>query len=1156
MRFKAAASTAALAMLVLHVPQWATHATTAPVEQPRLAAPRSVTLITGDRVVFSSADRLTYRIEPAKGRERISFKAGYEILLADGKPHLFVTPIDAMPLIGAGKLDRALFDVTALLDSAYDDSSRKSLPLIVTYADTAAMSATALTGTSVTRHLRSVNGAAVEAPKQQIANLWNTVTGGAAGARAALSTQGAIRKIWLDRLSKPALDRSVPQIGAPVAWGSGYTGAGVIVGVVDTGVDQTHPDLAGKVIATENFVAPMDPTLGDNIGHGTHVASTIAGTGAGSGGRYRGVAPDAQVVSAKVCFSVGCPDSAVIAGMEWAVLEAGATIVNMSLGGPDSEGIDPMEEAVNRLTAEHGVLFVVAAGNSGPRSSTVSSPATAEAALGVAAVDKRDRIASFSSRGPRRPDFGIKPEVSAPGVDIVAALAAGANIGTPIDGIYTSLNGTSMATPHVAGAAALLKQRHPQWDAQEIKAALIGSAKFSPATNIFDEGAGRIDVAAAFASAIQATPSTLNLGVAAWPHHDDPTLEGVVAFRNTGTTTASVSLSAELQGPDGTAPVAGMFTLSPTVLSIPAGAAAEVKLSINTRLGTVDGTFTGRLIARFDGQTTSVPLTLHREEESYDFTISHFDRSGAPARTYDTTFVRLDKQPQTVPTLLGQDSEPGERRLRLPAGRYLVSVSIMPESPTEGPATIVKTMQVRADGRITFDARLTSPVTVRSPSTTASAVVTQHGFEYPLSWSKAVPMRLEIISPFSPEVFYFDQRARVPGLKSWIGKQWQDPGSTDAARQPAHYGATWVEHGRLPTGPTKIMPLHKAAMVHENFPPAPPGVARAAVGIGTVVDFGYDPPVYVASVPIGLPNVRTQYLYSNDPAVFWLSQHALFGATPGTTLAQFGKEAQSYRAARRYEVRWNEPPYGPAFDTTAQPLRIGDDLLLPAPLHGDRQGHPGFVAGDTRYTLYRDGAKVAELSGGSALTTSVPPERASYRLEASEIQTLFRFSTRVSAQWTFESEHADASSPVPLPIITVRAQPELDAQGRAYRGARFELPISVEQVRSQEEHQRCSHLDELEEDAGSEQERDRAGADERCHPPIRPTIEVSYDDGAHWKAMPVKRRGRQWVAELFHPSSAEFVSLRSSARDYAGNSVEQTVIRAYGLMGEPKKPKR
>jgi subtilisin family serine protease len=135
------------------------------------------------------------------------------------------------------------------------------------------------------------------------------------------------------------------------------------------------------------------------------------------------------------------------------------------------------EKAVNDLSASSGALFVMAAGNSGPSDTTVGSPGSAAAALTVAAVDRHDKIASFSSRGPTA-DGRLKPDIAAPGVDIIAAKAAHGTEGNDEASGYVSMSGTSMATPHTAGAAAVLAQEHPGWTGERLKAALRLKIRF------------------------------------------------------------------------------------------------------------------------------------------------------------------------------------------------------------------------------------------------------------------------------------------------------------------------------------------------------------------------------------------------------------------------------------------------------------------------------------------------------------------------------------------------------------------------------------------------------------------------------------------------------------------------------------------------------
>lgn len=257
----------------------------------------------------------------------------------------------------------------------------------------------------------------------------------------------------------------VKRVNAYAAWDTSM-GQGVKVGIIDTGMDYTHPDLKANYAGGYNAVEASNPPMDDN-GHGTHVAGIIGAVRDGAG--VAGVAPRVSLYAVKVLNAEGSGAySAIIDGIQWAVTNR-MDVVNMSLGGP--KGSNALKKAVE-AAYKAGVTLVMAAGNdSGP----VNYPARYPQAIAVAASDSADKIASFSSRG-------AEVAVIAPGVEIYS---------TYTGGIYKSLSGTSMAAPHVAGLAALAVGAGVKTPA-EVKKALSGAA-VSIGLKPSEQGAGLID---------------------------------------------------------------------------------------------------------------------------------------------------------------------------------------------------------------------------------------------------------------------------------------------------------------------------------------------------------------------------------------------------------------------------------------------------------------------------------------------------------------------------------------------------------------------------------------------------------------------------------------------------------------------------------------
>lgn len=255
-------------------------------------------------------------------------------------------------------------------------------------------------------------------------------------------------------------------IGADRANTEGFTGKGVKVVVIDTGVRASHPQARGFITRT---AAPEKGMSGyDNNGHGTHVSTTIAGSrqvDSAYNVPVEGMAPGTNLISIQALgYVVGVgATSDIMKAMDMAI-DLGADIVSMSLGSnespPDAE--NPEAEAINKLI-ENNIIPVVAAGNSGPNAQTVGSPGSCLNALTVGALDTiNNKLADFSSRGPTKGDGITKPDVIAPGFRIDSGTVGLIDAQSPGQLKYGAISGTSMATPHVSGLLACARQMYLQ----------------------------------------------------------------------------------------------------------------------------------------------------------------------------------------------------------------------------------------------------------------------------------------------------------------------------------------------------------------------------------------------------------------------------------------------------------------------------------------------------------------------------------------------------------------------------------------------------------------------------------------------------------------------------------------------------------------------
>ncbi|OLF19235.1 hypothetical protein BU204_02475 [Actinophytocola xanthii] len=1213
---------AAALAFALFGPPGGTASQAAPDEGPVSASESWVTLVTGDRVAARTVGgRTSVRVEPALRGKPIPFQE----FTRDGDTYLL--PADAGRLVSSGLLDEELFNITGLLRQGYGDADTKTLPLLVQHTDGAAASrAAAPEGTTLRRSLPNLAMTALDERKTDATRFWNTLTADRQARRP------AVRKVWLNGRMRASLDQSVRQIGAPTAWAAGLTGRDVRVAVLDTGIDTDHPDLAGKVEASKDFSGKGSVEDGD--GHGTHVASTIAGSGAASEGRYKGVAPDARLAIGKVLGDDGSGGfDAILAGMTWAAAEADAKVVNMSLGGiPGSDGTDPVSQALNTLTREHGTLFVVATGNMA-RDGSVAAPAAADAALSVGSVSKQDVPSHFTSRGPRGGDGAVKPEIAAPGEGIVAARPDGVpDHGQPVGDAYQGMSGTSMASPHVAGAAAILAQRHPDWAPDRLKDALVSSAAAIDGAGPFAVGTGRVDLTRATTAPVVATGAVSTY--LPWPNQGAQKKQ-TVTWRNAGTEPVTLDLRADVpDAPD------GLLALSASRVTVPASGEASVELTATA--GDKPGTYGGVLTASGGSVTTRTALSVRQEGPMYTLTVDAIDRNGKPAVSdaFSVSLLNLDT---------GDGIGIGAGPLRLPTGRYALRTVIETARPGQEPSySMISHPELHLDRDLTqtFDARAGKRFSVEPDNPAANGGSLKISALAKISSCDCTSSSYLEVDPRFHETY----AATVPGTSSANFAMAQQRTATEPALEltaddgqrfavrvgwiqpsddaenltlPVAYGGggTPEELGEIDAEGRLVvleMPLGtsfdelgkrianvKAAggrLVLLSPLAETSAQVRSRAGVnfalptlegyvgGTTARFvayartdgatasyvnrpvtdlryelGYGVERQVTAEQVFRPRtrdlaaVRTAYhesapdrfasylagweffgrpVGSNYPKLVVTGQERVEYFTPGTWTLDWSAARRGYltdtvtfAAGRRNRIVWNKAVVGPSLRGIGQPYpnegprpwvwRKDDVFDLALAMHGDGAGRPrllsDFVFAEVSgsISLYRDGELVATVQNPGLARIPVPGEDGAYRLvtENTIAAEHWPLSTKVSAEWTFRS--SSAADAKPLPLLTARFDPAVDLRNRAPGGKAFTFPAHVERADGE--------------------------------PTVRDlNVEVSYDDGQTWQRAATRSRDGHWTVTVRHPATG-YASLRATATDTNGNTVRQTVVRAYQI---------
>ncbi|WP_246040900.1 S8 family serine peptidase [Streptomyces cadmiisoli] len=1188
------------------------------------AGEHTVTLITGDVVTTRQAPGaragsggvVTVRDPDGRpARTRISESNG----------DLYVYPESALPFVARGILDRQLFNVTDLIADGYDDAHRDRLPLIVSYteADAARRASAVPEGATRVRELESIQGAALSAERSHADDFWKSVVGSAAadGTRAKdvrPSFGRGIARIWLDGLVRADLAESTTQIGAPKVWADGNTGEGVDVAVLDTGIDAGHPDLADRVASRQSFVP--DENTDDRSGHGTHVASIIAGTGAASDGQEKGVAPGARLRVGKVLGDDGSGQiSWALAGMEWAAVDQQAKIVNMSLGtSQPSDGTDPLSQAVDRLSARTGALFVIAAGNEGTPGS-IGGPGAATSALTVGAVGADDTVAEFSSQGPRV-DGALKPEITAPGVDILAANSRFSENGL---GAYRALSGTSMATPHVAGAAALLAASRPELAAAQLKDLLASSSRQITRYDAFQAGSGRLDVAAAARADVFATATAYAA------HSTGGPVQRPVTYTNT--TDAPITLDLTVEAPR--APQ-GMFRLSDSRVVVPAHGTAAVTVTIDGSENTVGGRHTGQVLATDTAGEVAAHTAVSFGTALRKLTLTFKDAAGKPMDGE----VELIRSGEGMGMPVYVDPS-GTLDLFLPEGVYS-ALSFRQIQGLGGPGSRGLALLgdpeivLDRDTTVTFDAsevkRIDMTTPQRSEATfqrvvyhrtlegvpSSSSVDTlyydslwaqpttrkvEHGdFRLTARWRKEKPalrvstrtgelsgvLRQTGVTPLpegshklplvfagqgasadyshldvrgkavvvrrNDDVSDMDQAAHAVAagaglllvVENEAGRHVRDyrgwdepPVKIDVGLLSRAEGEKLIERAEdrkahITVDSTRESPyVYDVAQSWHNEIPSQL-TARGGTKNLARVDVAFENPVpnrtggefrydwagddnWTSGTPMPEPmnGKRTDWV-STTGGVRW---HQV--AYVGGVLFETGPKT-AYRPGSRQSEEWFKPIQRPFLnDAFRRPTRSGDHLYIDIPGWGSRNhvGMDQYGSGVTQQqTLYQGSTELGQGNFTSVSGDAPGAGKLPYRLVVTgERDVPFTpYSSSTRTEWGFTSKAAADGAEAVLPLLQLDHRIGTDGAGRA--GRHDTLSVTA------------AHL------PGA------AGAGKVG----RVGVELSYDDGRTWHRADSAGDGR---FRLDAPRKASFVSLRAYAEDSAGNSVRQTVIRAFGL---------
>jgi hypothetical protein len=572
----------------------------------------------------------------------------------------------------------------------------------------------------------------------------------------------------------------------------------------------------------------------------------------------------------------------------------------------------------------------------------------------------------------------------------------------------------------------------------------------------------------------------------------------------------------------------GMLRIAPMQLALPAGGSASVEVTLDTRGEGPDGSYTGALVATDGDLRIVTAIAVDREVESYDVDLRVLSSAGIPA------FSVVSVESSTV-ARNGDFS--GQGVIRLPRGTYGIHAFVF--SRTAATLTYPR-LDVSRDQTVVLDARLAKPVDVTIPNTRLQLDQVTWGYA-----DRGTRLANAVIAFDNVPSASFGPEGPPDEIQSWVHASMFPEGVSD--RSPVVYQLAHREAGHALTGWVETIAPDQFAIVRAHHAVTQDDALLGKATFALVDQPAGDFRLSFFAVDDQYPGAfeRTEFYFG--PGFHWRPTLYDLRLFPGETDFGFpvmeSAIVRDYRPGQTYHEQWNQAPFGSAFaDRHTGPAaltlrnapgaaRSGDALTVAPTLYAD-QSQPAlrvfsFENDHVRSALFRDGQLVVERVTTAETSNfppvEVPPEPATYRFEQEATRSIgtFDLSTRVTATWTFRSEHVPGEAPAILPLPTLRFFPALDDHNRTHHV--HVLPAIVERP---------------------------AGA---ATPRITAiTVEASFDDGATWSRVPALSHDDRWLGLIVAPIRATHVSLRSTASDVDGRQVEQSIVRAYRLRGQPR----